>query len=228
VGASDEVNRLLDDQVAYYRARAPEYDETSAPDGDPYAPATDLGLSALRAFAPRGRVIEIAAGTGQWTGILADTADDLLVTDSSPEMLALNHVKTGPRPNVRYLVADAFTLGPTHDRDVVVIGFFLSHVPDGRFEAFWSVTEGLLAPGGRVFFIDEAYPGVTPEDWIDRTAGITRRRLRDGSVHRAVKVLWRPTDLEARLRALGWEAKVQFEAPFFWGTATRPGRPARS
>jgi demethylmenaquinone methyltransferase/2-methoxy-6-polyprenyl-1,4-benzoquinol methylase len=217
----DEVTRLLDDQVAYYRARATEYDATSSADGDPYAPAADLGREAMRAFARGGRVIEIAAGTGQWTGLLADAAADLLVTDSAPEMLALNRLKTGERPHVRYRVVDAFALEPTHDRDAVVIGFFLSHVPPARFEPFWGVVEGLLAPGGRTFFIDEAFPGVSTEDWIDREAGVTRRRLRDGTTHRAVKVLWQPADLEARLRELGWEASVRSVAPFYWGTASR-------
>jgi demethylmenaquinone methyltransferase/2-methoxy-6-polyprenyl-1,4-benzoquinol methylase len=217
----DALTRLLDDQVAYYRARAPEYDATSAPEGDPYATAAALGREALRALAPLGRVVEIAGGTGQWTGVLADIAAGLLVTDSAPEMLALNRLKTGERPNVRYRVVDAFTLEATRDHNAVVIGFFLSHVPPARFEAFWSIMERLLAPGGRVFFIDEGVPGVATEDWIDREAGVTRRRLRDGTVHRAVKVLWQPADLEARLRELGWETSVRSEAPFYWGTARR-------
>ena len=122
---------------------------------------------------------------------------------------------------MRYRVVDAFTLESARDQDAVVVGFFLSHVPHARFEAFWSVVEGLLAPGGRAFFIDEGVPGVSAEDWIDRAAGVTRRRLRDGTVHRAVKILWQPADLEARLRELGWEASIRSEAPFYWGTAHR-------
>lgn len=217
----DSVQALLQDQIAYYRARAPEYDETSAPDGDPYAPAASLGRQALREFAPRGRLIEIAAGTGQWTGLLADHADELTVTDATPEMLAINRAKTGDRSHVAYRVADAFALEPTWDHDATVIGFFLSHVPRARFEAFWDVLAGVLAPGGRVCFIDEGYPGAWPEDWIDRGTGITRRRLRDGSVYRAVKVLWQPDDLTARLEELGWSASIRTEPPFYGGTAQR-------
>lgn len=218
---------LLDDQVAYYRARAPEYDATSSPDGDAHAAALRPAFAALRAFAPRGRVLEVAAGTGQWTGLLAEHADHLLVTDASPEMLELNRARTGVPATVEYRVVDAFALEPLGDRDAVVIGFFLSHVPPGRFEAFWRVLEGVLAPGGRVFVVDEGEPGVGPEDWIDRAAGITRRQLRDGSPHRAVKVLWRPEDLCARLGSLGWEARLDGEPPFYWGWA-RPAEPARS
>jgi demethylmenaquinone methyltransferase/2-methoxy-6-polyprenyl-1,4-benzoquinol methylase len=45
------------------------------------------------------------------------------------------------------------------------------------------------------------------------------RRLADGSEHRAVKVLWEPAELTARLRALGWDASVRDEGPFYWGIA---------
>jgi len=215
--ASDDRD-LLDDQIRYYRARATEYDATSTPDGDPFAEHGDATRAALRAFEPRGRVLELAAGTGQWTGLLAEYADELVATDASPEMLELNAAKVGS-PSIRYQVADAFALEATHDHDVVFFGFFLSHVPSGRFEAFWRVLEGLLAPGGRVFFIDEAAHGLWEEEWI--ATGVVRRTLRDGTPHRAVKVLWTPARLRDRLIGLGWEASVQREGPFCWGIATR-------
>ena len=212
--------QLIDEQIAYYRARAAEYDATSTPKDDPFAEAADRIRDALRAFEPRGRVLELAAGTGQWTGLLAEYADDLVVTDASPEMLELNRAKVGER-GIEYRVADAFAMEATHDHDVVFFGFFLSHVPAGRFEPFWAVVSGLLAPGGRVFFVDEAAHGLWDEDWVDRDAGIVRRPLIDGRVHRAVKVLWTPADLEGRLASLGWDASVTAEEPFYWGSATR-------
>lgn len=217
---STDDRQLLDEQIAYYRARAGEYDATSTPEDDPFADAADRIRDALRAFEPRGRVLELAAGTGQWTGLLAEYAEELVVTDSSPEMLELNRAKVGER-GIEYRVADAFAMEATHDHDVVFFGFFLSHVPAGPFEPFWGVVSGLLAPGGRVFFVDEAAHGLWEEDWVDRVAGIVRRPLADGRVHRAVKVLWTPADLERRLSSLGWKASVTDEAPFYWGTATR-------
>jgi hypothetical protein len=94
-------------------------------------------------------------------------------------------------------------------------------VPASRFASFWGVVEGLLAPGGRAFVVDEAAHGLWQEDWVDREAGIVRRALSDGRVHRAVKVLWQPEDLERRLAELGWVASVTPEGPFYWGTARR-------
>ena len=212
---------LIAEQIAYYRARAAEYDATSMPEGDPFAAHGDAIRDALRSFEPRGRVLEIAAGTGQWTGILADYADELVVTDASPEMLALNAAKVGEHAHVHRIVADAFSLPASHDFDAVLFGFFFSHVPPARFALFWDVVSGVLAPDGRVFFTDEAWPGVSSEEWIDRAAGVTRRHLLDGSPHRAVKVLWRPDELQEWLTDLGWNASVDVEGPFYWGTAAR-------
>ncbi|MGH2401136.1 MAG: class I SAM-dependent methyltransferase [Candidatus Limnocylindria bacterium] len=221
---ADEDRQLLDHQIAYYRARAAEYDATSMPDGDPFAAHGDAIRVALRDFAPRGRVLEIAAGTGQWTGILAEYADRLTATDASPEMLERNRAKLGER-DITYRVVDAFALDATHDHDVVFFGFFLSHVPASRFPAFWGVVEGLLAPSGRVLFVDEADHGLWQEEWIDREAGIVHRPLTDGTRYRAVKVLWRPAELRDRLVELGWDASVTAEGPFYWGTALPSKRP---
>jgi demethylmenaquinone methyltransferase/2-methoxy-6-polyprenyl-1,4-benzoquinol methylase len=211
---------LLDGQIAYYRARAAEYDATSTPPGDPFAAHDEAVRTALRGLAPAGRVLELAAGTGAWSGVLADIADDLLVTDASPEMLALARARMGERPNVRYEVRDAFTLAPAEPFDLVAFGFFLSHVPPDRFEEFWRTVADVLAPGGRTFFVDEGRHFLWREDWIDEDAGVVRRRLGDGTAHRAVKVLWEPDALEHRLAEIGWNASVAPEGPFYWGLAS--------
>ena len=217
---SDADRQLLDDQIRYYRARAAEYDTTTTPDEDPYAPAANRIRSALRAAKPTGRVLELAAGTGQWTGLLAEYAGELTATDASPEMLELNAAKIRD-PRVRYEVVDIFTLPATHDHDVVFFGFWLSHVPRTRFQAFWEVVGGLLAPGGRALFVDEAAHFLWREEWLDAGADVVRRRLRDGTAHRAVKVLWRADELERRLTELGWDASVHSDEPFYWGQASR-------
>jgi|SRR5919109_1291822 demethylmenaquinone methyltransferase/2-methoxy-6-polyprenyl-1,4-benzoquinol methylase len=215
---ADPVQRLIEEQIAYYRNRAGEYDATSTPPNDPFAAHADVIRAALRAFEPRGRVLELAAGTGQWTSILAEYADELTATDAAPEMLALNAAKVGD-PSVRYVVADAFAYEPDRSFDVVFFGFFLSHVPRARFETFWSTVRRCLADDGRVFFVDEARHGLWDEAWVTgESGGVVERRLNDGSLHRAVKVLWPPDDLEVELRALGWAISVRGVGPFYWGS----------
>jgi SAM-dependent methyltransferase len=219
---SDDDRDLLDDQIRYYRARAAEYDTTTTPDTDPYGSAANRIRAALRGSRPRGRVLELAAGTGQWTGLLAEQADELTAVDASPEMLALNAAKVGD-PRVRYRVADVFSLEASGDHDVVFFGFWLSHVPRSRFEAFWQIVAGLLAPGGRALFVDEGAHFLWREDWLDEDADVVRRRLTDGTEHRAVKVLWRADDLQRRLIELGWDASVRAEDPFYWGQGRLKG-----
>lgn len=219
----DDDRDLLDEQIRYYRARAAEYDTTTTPDEDPYAAAAANRIrAALRESRLRGRVLELAAGTGQWTGLLAEQADELTAVDASPEMLALNAAKVGD-PRVRYRVADVFSLEASRDHDVVFFGFWLSHVPRRQFEAFWQIVAGLLAPGGRALFVDEGAHFLWREDWLDEDADVVRRRLTDGTEHRAVKVLWRADDLQRRLMELGWDASVRAVDPFYWGQGRLKG-----
>jgi ubiquinone/menaquinone biosynthesis C-methylase UbiE len=58
-------------QVAYYRARADEYDETSV--GDVEVASRWFG-EFVEELAPRGELLEIACGTGLWTQHLVPRA----------------------------------------------------------------------------------------------------------------------------------------------------------
>ena len=214
---------LLDEQIAYYRARAAEYDATSMPPGDPFAAHAEAIRDALRAFAPRGRVLELAAGTGQWTGLLADYADELtrdrcLAGDARAQPGEGGRARQRPLRGGRRVRAGARRTPSTSSSSASSCPTCLP----SRFEAFWGVVEGLLAPGGRVFFVDEGRHFLWREDWIDEAAGIVRRPLPDGTVHRAVKVLWEPDDLAgaARRARLGRIGRPS-EGPFYWGTAAR-------
>jgi SAM-dependent methyltransferase len=217
---SDDDRQLLDDQIDYYRRRAPEYDATSPQPSGPFAAETDRIRDELRAFAPRGRVLELAAGTGQWTGLLAEFAGELTAVDASPEVLALNAAKVGDA-RVRYVDADLFALDPEPTYDVVFFGFWLSHVPPGRFTEFWERVAGWLAPGGRVFFVDERRHGLWREERHEDDPVVVRRRLNDGSEHRLVKVLWTAAELGDELRRHGWQIAVTEVGPFYWGSGGR-------
>jgi demethylmenaquinone methyltransferase/2-methoxy-6-polyprenyl-1,4-benzoquinol methylase len=214
-----EVARLLGEQIAYYRALAPDYlDQVlDFPGGD----FTDV----LDAFAPAGSVLELACGPGMWTSQLLRYASDVTAVDASPEMLALAKARVGEE-RVRFVQADLFTWRPDRRYDVVFFGFWLSHVPAGQFESFWSMVAGCLKPGGRVFFADDAYR--TPAELVEGVSSATiRRQLPGGAAYRLVKVLHQPDELERRLRQLGWDIKVTATAgPFYWGAGRRDGDPA--
>ena len=222
MGSADEDPgaRALRDQIRYYRRRAHEYDRTAKPTGDPLAEQGNELRAALRAFAPSGRVLEIACGTGLYTEELLPFAGEITSLDASPEMLRLARDRIASA-KVRFVEADIFSWEPDTPYDVVFFSFWLSHVPPGHLERFWRIVDACLKPDGRVFFMDEGVHFRWGEDFIDEAAGWVRRSLRDGSRHRAVKVLWDPEDLRARLRELGWRFEVGRTEAFYWGHGQR-------
>ncbi len=212
--ADDGLGPLLADQVAYYRARAPEYLDGRDLPGRPELEA------ALGAFRPTGDVLDLACGPGMWTRQLLRHAATVTAVDAAPEMLAIARERVGD-DHVRFLLADLFAWRPDQRYDVVFFAFWLSHVPLERFNAFWALVGACLVPGGRVFFIDDAYR--TPDELVEGAASSTiRRQLRDGTAYRAVKVPHTTRELEARLARLGWDIKVSSTAgPVFWGAGGR-------
>lgn len=223
---------LLQGQIAYYRARAGEYDEWFFRQGryDRGGEANaqwfaDVGEAeqALAAFAPHGRVLELACGTGLWTRRLAPAAAALTAVDAAPEVLAINQARV-QNPRVRYVQADLFTWAPDQQYDVVFFSFWLSHVPPERFAAFWALVRAALAPGGRAFCMDSLYTDLSTArdhrlDGPDAT--VMTRRLNDGREYQIVKVFYEPEELAARLTVLGWSATVRAAANgmLFYGEA---------
>ena len=232
-----EPDDLVEEQIDYYRARAPEYDDWWLRIGR-YEPDDDFGQrweagkrnldDALRAFAPAGDVLELAAGTGNLTVVLAafEGVEHITAIDSSEEALAIARTKVPDTKRVSFEQADLFTWRPSRQFDVVAFGFWLSHVPPQRFGDFWDLVRSALRPGGRVFFVDNAVPveqaasaggrqTSTPwsQTWLDQ--GVSVRTLADGRAFRIVKRTWEPADLERELDTLGWSAVVQEHQQLF-------------
>jgi 2-polyprenyl-3-methyl-5-hydroxy-6-metoxy-1,4-benzoquinol methylase len=214
---------LLEGQLAYYRARAGEYDEwflrQGRHDRGPewnrrWLSEMEQVRGELERFQPAGEVLELACGTGLWTTQLAHHASGITAVDASPEVLEINHARLQEsllQTPVNYILADLFDWRPDGAYDVVFFGFWLSHVPPRRFAAFWELVRSALRPGGRVFFVD-SLATETPEerDRRERTPEdhTTVRQLNDGREFRIVKVFYDPEVLEARLSEMGWRLSV--------------------
>ena len=74
----DDVQALVAGQVAYYRARAPDYDVYLGKDWD----------RCIEELPITGDVLELACGSGHWTRLLAARARSVTAIDAAPEMLA--------------------------------------------------------------------------------------------------------------------------------------------
>ena len=143
---SVEADALLEPQVAYYRAVAPEYDEGVQHD------RTELDrpelVAELERFAPAGDVLELAGGTGCWTVELAKHARRLTVVDASPETLSINRAKTASVTPPVDVVANLFDWRPPRRYDVVFFSFWLTHVPPAGFDRCWRLVDRSLRPPG--------------------------------------------------------------------------------
>jgi len=213
----DRGERIIADQIAYYRARAPEYDETFGGAHEPQL------IAALDAATPRGRVLELACGTGAWTrSLLIHPVESVLAVDAAPEMLEI-HAERIVDPRVSRIAADLFDWTPPGRFDFVTFAFWLSHVPPAKFDTFWQLAEDALADGGRVFFADQDDRGLRFEQPSDDPDYPTvPRPLLDGRPMRAIKVYHHPDQLREALARLGWIAHLErVRGGFFWGEATR-------
>jgi demethylmenaquinone methyltransferase/2-methoxy-6-polyprenyl-1,4-benzoquinol methylase len=227
---------LIREQIEYYRARAGEYDEwflrqgryDRGPEANQawFAEVAEV-RQALDSFDPKGRVLELAGGTGLWTAQLVRHAGELTVVDSSPEVLAINRQRVGS-DRVQYVQADLFAWEPTECYDVVFFGFWLSHVPPERFAAFWNLVRACLRPAGRVFFVDSLYSETSTaldHQLEGSKATSVTRRLNDGRTFRIVKLFYDPAELQQHLAALGWAMTVSTTDHYFlYGSGNPIGR----
>lgn len=233
--ASAGDNSILSDQIAYYRARAGEYDEWFARNGRydrgeehrrRWLAEISVLEHALASAAPGGRCLELACGTGLWTRALAKLFDHVTAVDASPEVMGINRERLAAdgKANVDFVQADLFEWRPAEKYDFAFFSFWLSHVPEERFEPFWAMLLEALNPGCNAFLIDSLYqPESTAADHAPpERGGIVERRLNDGRSFKIVKLFHEPEALSARLAALGWRSKLRSSGDFFLYGLARP------
>jgi demethylmenaquinone methyltransferase/2-methoxy-6-polyprenyl-1,4-benzoquinol methylase len=208
------VSNLLTEQKRYYAERAPEYDDWWYRRGRYELEPDALGRwqadaaeaqAALEAFGSGGTVLELAAGTGIWTRKLVRLAERVVAVDANAETLALN---TSAAELVR---ADVFEWEPAEQFDLVFFSFWLSHVPEERFDRFWELVRDALGPGGRVFLVDSG-AGDTAHTGTDQSGEEETRSLADGRTFRIVKRRLPPDELAERVRPLGFELDLRDSA----------------
>jgi ubiquinone/menaquinone biosynthesis C-methylase UbiE len=221
-----DLNDVLAEQSCYYRARAGEYedwwfrrgryDRGAEANARWFADVTAV-QEAVERFAPAGDILELACGTGLWTERLAPHAASLTAIDGSPEMLERCQARVND-PCVRYVEADLFAWEPDRTYDVCFFGFWLSHVPTERFDAFWEKVGRAVGPEGRVFFVDSLRSqraSAVDHELPDQDEETMLRRLADGREYQIIKLFHEPEPLQRALAGLGWSAQVQRTPEFF-------------
>ena len=211
--------------AGYYAKRAAEYDRTYA------RPERQADLAALRGrlcklFAGR-RVLELACGTGWWTEAIAPCAASVTALDVNEEVLAMARAKHYPQDRATFAIGDAYAppdLGRSHDG--LFAGFWWSHVPIGRIDAFLACATRAAAPRALVAFLDNRYvegssTALSRSDAEGNTYQV--RKLDDGSEHEVVKNFPTLPDLiGCALRCGGTDARVEMLQYYWLLTFTAP------
>jgi SAM-dependent methyltransferase len=214
-----------DAMVAYYEARAPEYDDWYLRRGR-YArgPIHDAAWAAeldaagrwLDGLAIDGRIVELAAGTGWWSPLLAAKGELWAYDAAAGPLDRLRDRLLAHRLRAHIHIRDAWE-EPDKPADALFTGFWLSHVPRPRLGEFLALARRWLRPGGTFAFIDSLPDELSgavdhPKPSDDRSI----RRLDDGREFEIVKVYYRPDELETALRSAGFEhATVTTSGRFF-------------
>ena len=209
VPAADLDRSMID----YYDARAPEYDDWYLRRGR-YARGAihDAAWHAELDAAGRwldgldwhGELVELAAGTGWWSPLLASRGE-LSLYDASPSALDRARdrlVAHGLRAHLHE--RDAWA-EPDRAVDGLFLGFWLSHVPRARLDAFLGIGRRWLRPGGRIAVIDSLPdPASGAADHLAPADDRAIRRLADGREFTIVKVYYAPDELASALERAGF------------------------
>ena len=229
----DRAEHSPDEELrAYYAARAGEYDDWFLRKGrysrgaiadTAWAADMDTATLWLDAQPLSGEIVELAAGTGWWSPLLAQKATTLWLYDINEEPLDFARQRLLAHGLAAHIhVRDAWA-EPDRQVDALFCGFWLSHVARARLGEFLALCRRWLKPGGRMAFIDSRRdPESSAIDHPPPENDLSVRKLDDGQAFTIVKVYWQPEELEAALLAAGFgSVKVTTTPRFFlMGEAT--------
>ncbi|MCY4060873.1 MAG: methyltransferase domain-containing protein [Chloroflexi bacterium] len=219
------MSNLLQKQIEYYRARAPEYDDwfyrrDRYDQGEAHTRQWRREIRQVRDQLHRvtdlGHILELAPGTGIWTAELIQIGERVSALDASPEMIAINRAKLGSE-RVDYQLVDLFRYQPARQYDMVFFGFWLSHVPADKLPRFLETVHDALKPGGRLFLVDSRALDLAKNrtGTANLGADLQRRALKDGRQFDIVKVYYEPAELTETLREHGFDIEVEETENFF-------------
>lgn len=207
---------ILNEQIEYYRARAQEYDESISGAVELF----EAGKAMLLKLGRFGKILELACGTGFWTGTLLAMGGEVTAVDAAPEMLAIARERYGDE-RITYQQADLFKWEPVGEYDLVFFANWLSHVPPATLDDFLSKVRRSVHPGGFVALVDQHAPSVADEI-IAKNDIYAKRPLEDGREFTIVKAFYNLAFLEDRLKALGFEVTTtKFTETFFFLSGKR-------
>jgi SAM-dependent methyltransferase len=205
----------------YYRSRAREYNRFYQ------NPARLDDLARLRQWLAdrvRGRtILEVAAGTGYWTEVVAPVCKAITATDPVWETLAFA-AQRQLGANVELATADAYDLSRFCSAfDTGMAHLWWSHIEKQRQPEFLSSLMRCLTPDGLVLMIDQVFvEGICPpmsrcDEWHNR---YELRTLQDGSTYEIIKNYPSDDELKESFAQVGKDIQIM-RLDHFWALSAR-------
>ncbi len=200
----------------YYSGRAKEYEElykyggTPASISDPEAYKSEAKIiSKLLNKFIKGKIVDIACGTGYWLPYYAPNCQEITLIDQSQKML--NECKKkieglGINKKCKLICDDFFNCGFEEKKfDMGLIGFFLSHCNDEQEKLFFDKMKKMLKIDGEMWFLDSAWNEERSK--VRDKLGIQERELNDGRRFNIYKKYYDKTDVQL----LAMKYKIKFD-----------------
>jgi len=224
----DMDSNLRQRMLTYYDERAPEYEEAytlgtgtaSIPDPEVFKAEARVLADIVGRFA-HGRIMDLACGTAYWLPYYAPNCSRVTLFDQSDRMLTEARAKAhrlGVVDRCTFVQDDFFA----HEfdqaaYDTVLVGFFLSHLPEVQERLLFDALRIMLDASGRFLILDSAW---SPER-SKFNAKVERqpRRLNDGTAFDIYKRYCDQADISRW--AKGYDVKLGIEhfGPAFYAVS---------
>jgi ubiquinone/menaquinone biosynthesis C-methylase UbiE len=205
--------------LRYYDERAPEYEDAyvlgtgtaSIPDPEVFRREAVLLAGIVERFA-RGRLVDLACGTGYWLPHYAARCSQITLIDQAPRMLdeCRKKIATLDAPDRITIVRDdvlehPFTSGAF---DSALIGFLISHLTGDQEQTLFERVRRLLDAKGRFLILESAW---SPERArVNVKVERQERRLNDGSRFEIYKRYLDRQDIHGWATKYGVATSVEF------------------
>ncbi|MBW4610714.1 MAG: class I SAM-dependent methyltransferase [Hassallia sp. WJT32-NPBG1] len=226
-------DKIIQEQIAYYRARANEYDEWFCRLGrydrgeefnQRWKDEVAVVKRALHELKAAENILELACGTGIWTQELVKIGKKITAFDASEEVIEINRRKLHSS-NVKYQQLDLFAWEPDIEYDLVFFAFWLSHVPPTLLDLFLTKVYNYVRVGGQVFLVDSRFePTSTAKNHFfeDDKKIYQTRKLNNGEEFQIIKIFYQPDELYNKLLKVGFQADVKVTNNYFiYANATK-------
>ncbi len=211
------MRKKLEEEIhEYYNERAEEYENflifggtpASILDPESYQSEAKSISDLLNSFI-KGKIIDIACGTGYWLPSYEANCLEITLIDQSQKMLDECRKKIeslGIENKCKLILEDFFVYEfGKKEFDVALIGFFLSHCNDEQEKIFFDKVKKMLKTDGEMWFLDSAWSRERRK--VCDKSGIQERKLSDGRKFKIYKKYLDRTDV----KSLAMKYRIKFD-----------------